>query len=137
MGMGGAGNPTGAIPALPPGAQQFPKAMRLLRRSEFLAVQETGKKFHGRHFLAVVAFRTSPAEDPLPGRVGITTSKKVGKAVARNRVKRLVREYLRRHAWVPPGTDVVIIARRSAGELRDCDEIAADLDRIGRWLASC
>lgn len=132
----GAGNTPGSIPELPPGSQGFPKAMRLLKRSEFLAVQETGKKFHARHFLAVAALRTSPAGDPLPGRVGITASKKVGKAVERNRVKRLLREYLRRRVWVRQGMDVVIVARRSAAELGH-DELAADLDRIGRWLASC
>lgn len=134
--MGGAGSTPGAIPAHPPGSQGFPKAMRLLRRSEFLAVQETGKKFHARHFLAVAALRTSLAAYPLPGRLGITASKKVGKAVTRNRIKRQLREYVRRHAWVPPGTDVVIVARRSAAEL-DPVEIAADLARIGRWLATC
>lgn len=130
--MGGAGNKTGAIPELPPGSQHFPKAVRLLRRSEFLAVQETGKKIHGRHFLAVVAPRTPQAEEPLPGRVGITTSKKVGNAVERNRIKRLLREYLRRHAWVPAGLDVVIIAKRSAAELRSYDEVAADMTFMGR-----
>lgn len=136
MGMGGAGNTPGAIPELPPGSQGFPKAMRLLRRSEYLAVQETGKKFHARHFLAVAALRTSPAGNPLPGRVGLTASKKVGNAVERNRIKRQLREYLRRHAWVRPGMDVVIVARRGAAELGH-DEIAADLARIGGWLASC
>lgn len=135
MGLGGAGNTPGAIPELPPGSQGFPKAMRLLRRSEFLAVQETGKKFHGRHFLAVAAPRTSSADSPLPGRVGITASKKVGTAVQRNRIKRVLREFLRRHAWVPPGTDVVIVARRGAADARP-HEVAADLTRIGRWLAS-
>jgi ribonuclease P protein component len=134
--MGGAGNTPGAIPELPPGSQGFPKAMRLLRRSEYLAVQETGKKFHARHFLAVAALRTSSAGYPLPGRVGITASKKVGKAVERNRIKRLLREYLRRHTWVRPGMDVVIVARPSAAELGH-DEVATDLARIGSWLASC
>jgi ribonuclease P protein component len=136
--MGGAGNKAGAIPERPPGSQHFPKATRLLRRSEFLAVQETGKKIHGRHFLAVVAPRTSQAGEPLPGRVGITTSKKVGKAVERNRIKRLLREYLRRHAWVPAGLDVVIIAKRSAAELRGYEQVAEDLAFMGRgrWPAA-
>jgi ribonuclease P protein component len=134
--MGGAGSTPGAIPELPPGSQGFPKAMRLLKRSEFLAVQATGKKFHGRHFLAVAAPRISSAECPHPGRVGLTASKKVGGAVERNRIKRLLREYLRRHAWVRPGIDVVIVAKRGAAEVGQ-DEVAADLARIGRWLASC
>lgn len=72
----------------------------------------------------------------MSGRIGITTSKKVGKAVVRNRVKRLVREYLRSHEWVPPEVDVVIIAKRSASELHHYDQVAADLGRIGSRLAS-
>lgn len=86
----------------------------------------------------MVAPQTSgPAESPVSGRLGITASKKVGNAVVRNRVKRLVREYVRRHQWVPPGVDVVIIAKRSASELHHYDQVTADLARIGSRLASC
>jgi len=52
-----------------------------------------------------------------PGRIGITASRRVGGAVVRNRVKRLVREFFRRHqhAIVPP-QDVLVIARTQAAE---------------------
>jgi ribonuclease P protein component len=51
-------------------------------------------------------------------RFGVTVTRKVGNAVQRNRVKRLLREALRHHKTMfPSGHDVVWIAKRNAGEL--------------------
>ncbi|GAB4558067.1 MAG: hypothetical protein Tsb0020_02750 [Haliangiales bacterium] len=61
----------------------------------------------------------------------------MGNAVVRNRVRRWVREYVRQHAWTPPGADVVIIAKASAGALRDSADVADDLARIGSRLTRC
>jgi len=49
----------------------------------------------------------------------------VGNAVVRNRIKRWVRECARqRMGWLPEAWDVVVIARRGAGDLahRDADD---------------
>jgi ribonuclease P protein component len=110
--------------------RRFGKDQRLRKRREFLAVQETGKKFHGRHFLVVIAPREPIGHDAGTGRIGITVTKKIGNAVTRNRIKRLVREYARRNDWVPAGTDAVVIARRSAAELHGYADVAADLTRL-------
>lgn len=111
-------------------SHRFGKEMRLRKRREFLALKETGRTFHGRHFLAVIAPRASAEHGSESGRVGITVTKKIGNAVTRNRIKRLVREYVRRNAWVPPGMDAVIIAKHSAADVQGYDAVAADLSWI-------
>lgn len=100
---------------------------RLKRREEFRRVQDTGKKHHTRHFLVVVLARP----DDGPPRIGVTVTKKVGNAVQRNRVKRLVREVFRRErARFPMGCDVVFIAKDGAPDLR-YDDVLAEVPT--RW----
>lgn len=57
-----------------------------------------------------------------PSRLGVTVTKKIGTAVRRNRVKRLVREAFRLDpTLVPAGIDLVVIAKDGAPELRLAD----------------
>jgi len=107
------------------------KEMRLRRRADFVAVQQDGQKLHGRHVLAIARKRNDPE---LVGRLGITVTKKVGNAVVRNRIKRLVREYMRLHGWVPAGWDVVVVAKDSAARQVHPDDFAPDLSKILRQL---
>ncbi|MEM2936387.1 MAG: ribonuclease P protein component [Candidatus Bathyarchaeia archaeon] len=58
-------------------------------------------------------------------RVGISVSRKSGGSVKRNKIKRRIREALRKNAHgLPPGIDMVIMARRGAGDasFRDIEE---------------
>ena len=107
--------------------------MRLRERAEFIAVQSQGRKLHGRHVLAMAA-RRSPPE--LAGRLGLTVTKKIGNAVVRNRIKRLVREWLRLHGWVPTGWDIVVVAKDSAARQVHPDDFGPDLTRIIQQLTS-
>jgi ribonuclease P protein component len=105
--------------------------MRLRERSEYLAVQSGGQKLHGRHVLGIARKRPDPQ---LPGRLGLTVTKKVGNAVVRNRIKRLVREWIRLHGWVPRGWDVVLVAKDSAARQLHPEDFATDLGRILRQI---
>lgn len=112
-------------------SQRFPKDARIRKRRDFLSVQSSGRKFHTRCFLAIVRASASDC-----GRVGITVSKKVGNAVMRNRIKRLVREYARREHPAPPGTDVVFIAKRNAAKVSGYDQVKRDLSTLEGRLAT-
>jgi ribonuclease P protein component len=107
-----------------------------MRRADFLRVSELGRRVDARYFLILVLDRgaaeaAAPDEDPVP-RLGITVTRRVGKAVRRNRIKRLVREWFRssqerlRGAW--QGYDLVVIAKREIPETLKLAEVKRDLD---------
>jgi ribonuclease P protein component len=88
---------------------KLPKAARLRRRCEYLAVQERGSRLYSGEVL--VLFRGVAEGRP---RIGITVSSKVANAVGRNRVKRWVREAFREIQDELPPVDLVVIARSGA-----------------------
>jgi ribonuclease P protein component len=114
------------------GALGISKAMRLRQRVDYVAVQSAGKKLHGRHVLAIAQHR---GDAVLDGRLGITVTRKVGNAVVRNRIKRLLREWMRTHGWVPRGWDLVLVAKDSAARQVHPEDFASDLTRILRQLS--
>ena len=66
-------------------------------------------------------------------RLGVVVAKKaIRRAARRNRIKRLVRECFRLHAFVKP-VDLVVLARRSADEL-DSAAVTKDLQALCRAL---
>ncbi|MBV70205.1 MAG: ribonuclease P protein component [Myxococcales bacterium] len=92
--------------------ERFPKSARLRKRRQFLSVQRSRYRIVTQHFI-VYARRARPSAL----QIGITVSRKVGKAHVRNRVKRLVRESFRRNQdRLPAGMQVVFVARHGRGE---------------------
>ena len=90
------------------GNQQLLPTDRVKKRAHFQMTQERGRKHHTLNFLVVVL----PRGDEGPPRLGITVTKKVGNAVQRNRIKRIVREVFRRERTrFPTGCDIVWIAK--------------------------
>jgi ribonuclease P protein component len=90
------------------------KRRRLSRSGEFDRVYREGRSHASRH-LVVYAF---PRSDDEPPRLGVSVGRKLGGAVERNRVKRMLRDAFWVHAPnVPTGLDFVIVARPPAAEL--------------------
>jgi ribonuclease P protein component len=119
----------------------FPARLRLKQRREFLRVQRGGRKHHVRHFMVFVARRipaptssssAEPNTEPLPTRLGITVTRKIGDAVTRKRIKRLVREVFRQHRErLPSGMDLVFVAKQQAAEV-DFAGVLADFEALAR-----
>jgi ribonuclease P protein component len=72
-------------------SEALPKEKRLAKRREFLRVYEAGRKLFSRYSVLFYA-----ANDLPYSRIGITATKKSGKANVRNRLKRWTREVYRR-----------------------------------------
>ena len=95
------------------GIHSFRKEEKIRQRADFLRTFQKGEHRKTPHF------RVSLCPNPLPQkRLGITVGKKVGGAVERNRLKRLIREFFRLNKDLFPGSsDVVISAREGAANL--------------------
>lgn len=101
--------------------ESFPKSLRLLRRRDFLRTQRQGKS------AVVGTIKVQLRDTPrFAGRVGLTVSKKVGNAVVRNRVKRRLREVLRREKALFEKCDLVVIALPGAATA-PLSQLARDL----------
>lgn len=103
----------------------FKKEERIRRRSDFSRISKEGKKYHSPHFRVFICPNQLPYR-----RLGIVVSKKVGSAVKRNRLKRLIREFFRLHKEkLFPSADFVIQAKEGADKLTFW-EVAAELQEI-------
>jgi ribonuclease P protein component len=90
---------------------RFPKAARLKRVAEFARVRLEGKPVHGRMMVMGVLRQAGTIET----RVGIVTSRRIGCAVIRNRVRRKLREIFRSmRPRLEPGIWLVVVAKPPA-----------------------
>jgi len=115
----------------------LPQQSRIRRPEDFRRVLRTGRRAGGSvvagHLLLVGS--EGPVRSGDPAKVGFVISRAVGSAVVRNRVRRRLRELMRRRvASLPGGCLLVLRAYPAAASARQ-EDLAADLDLvIGRLL---
>jgi ribonuclease P protein component len=115
-----------------PGARPRPKRSRLSRSADFDRVFRHGRSHAGRELVLYVF----PRGDETPPRLGLSVSRKVGGAVDRNLVKRLLREaFTQESEALSPGTDVVVVARHDAKGLAEREGLAGVRRALAELIA--
>jgi len=106
-------------------AGRFQRADRLLRRQEFRYVTRHGRRGRTQGFVVVAVLRQEESPDRRV-RLGVTVSRRVGKAVVRNQVKRRIRAWFRhKRPQMRANLDIVVIAQQAAAVLSPRDTISA------------
>jgi ribonuclease P protein component len=105
--------------------QSFGRHERICKRRDYLTIYEQGVRSYSRHF-TVIACGNQEGNS----RLGITVTKKVGNAVQRNRIKRLLREFFRLNkSGLSSSQDIVIMAKKNAHALTYQD-VCRELERL-------
>jgi ribonuclease P protein component len=105
----------------------FSKKSRIALKKDFTKVLEEGSKISDNNF--AVWWKVADSEKTI-SRLGLIVSKKVGKAVVRNRIKRLIREVFRLNKgdFIKP-IDLIVYPKTSQ-DLKDFDNVKKALFNI-------
>ena len=116
----------------PPGSRSRSRRARLSHSADFDRVLRQGRS-HASRELVLYVF---PRGDAGPPRLGLSVSRKVGGAVDRNRVKRLLREaFTREGGKLPVGADVVLVARADIREVAERDGLGGVRARLAELVS--
>jgi ribonuclease P protein component len=87
---------------------------RLAKREDFNKVYRHGKSAANMQY--VIYYKPNAQVEQF--RMGVSASKKLGNAVVRNRLRRIIKEIIRHHAeQIVPHHDLIVIVRKPAVEL--------------------
>jgi len=88
------------------GLFSFKREERILKKREFISLKLYGRRYYTKNFVVIIRENRGGIT-----RLGITVSKRIGNAVKRNRIKRLIREFFRLNKQqIPKGYDLLITA---------------------------
>ena len=103
----------------------FPKILRIRKKKDFQALYSEGKRYFTENF--IIFIRKNGLEFP---RLGITVTRKYGKAVKRNRMKRLIREFFRQNKKLfKVGYDYLIVVKKDC-KLKNYWQVKEELERF-------
>lgn len=104
----------------------FPKSIRVKKESEFKRIIKNGTKSEGEN-LIVFRLRVADKEEQ---KFGIKIARGIKKAVFRNRIKRVIREVLRKNKdRFDENESVVVVCKSSAGDV-DVRELKEELEGL-------
>lgn len=107
---------------------RFPRDRRITQKRLFQRVRREGTS-HAGHYLVLGVLRDEELGDPV--KVGYITTRRLGNAVVRNRVRRRLRGVLQRTGErLAPGYCLVLVARNQAANAS-----SAALEKEWKWLA--
>jgi len=104
------------------------KDLRLKKRAQFLNVYSKGKRFNAQY---LVIYFLSGKEDKL---FGFTVSRKIGKAVKRNRIKRLLREIVRVNVDSFPDGVWYVFNTKKIAKNAEFKDFESDIKKFLNWL---
>ncbi|MDD5722282.1 MAG: ribonuclease P protein component [Syntrophales bacterium] len=106
--------------------KSFGKKERVRKRTQYLNIYRRGGRVHSNNFIVILSPNPSGEK-----RLGVAVTKKVGNAVKRNRIKRLLKEFFRLNKdGLPDSKDMVIIVKKDVSSLKYQDVCLELLDLL-------
>ena len=102
----------------------LPKSNRLTKNGSFGYVYKNGARSHSKTLTLLFVENANESV-----RVGFSVNNKIGNAVVRNKVKRIMRAFVREKIGLLKGCQCVFVAKHGIDEL-DYDQLCAQMDKL-------
>jgi len=116
-----------SLPPVEPGDERLPRSLRLHSSSVIRQIFAKGRKHVGNHLILFCL--TSPDSNPRL-QAAFLTPNRLGNAVKRNRVRRLMREALRKHRSELISPQQILLLGRTSAVHATCQAVRDDFMRL-------